>query len=190
MDPTSWLRTHRTEALVGGGALVGLFALYRSRKAAAAAAATPGVAVAGQTGTPDTSATDLQNAVQDQLNAFMAQFQANNPTSAASATTHPAGGPWPNIPVIPAAPAAAPAPAPANPNPTPAPAPAPAPAAAWQTYTVRPGDSLWAIAQRIWGAANPTNVGQLATWNGVRLYQQGGVTYGLITPGQQIRYQK
>jgi hypothetical protein len=105
MNPQAWFATHKPVALGGAAALVVAFALYQKRKAAAAANA-PAAGTAGTSGTwaqtgtagltgndPGTTATDLQNAVQDQINTALGQFQANinDQLAGLGATTAPPG---------------------------------------------------------------------------------------------------
>jgi nucleoid-associated protein YgaU len=100
----AWVQTHKPAAAGGAGvALVLVYALYRRSHPSSAAAADPnaapaGGAVAGLSGLPDTSGTDIQNAVQGQLNDALAaindQLNAPKPPTppAVPAPTIPANG--------------------------------------------------------------------------------------------------
>lgn len=101
---TGWVKSHRSTAL-GAGAVgaVGGLALYQRRKTTAATTGDAGTPTtnadgstgysygsAGLTGTPDTSSTDLQNAVQGQLNDALDAFQSNVNDQLAGFTPPPA----------------------------------------------------------------------------------------------------
>lgn len=97
---TSWAKTHKNTALgIGAVGTVGGFALYQRHKTSAATTGDAGTATsstdgtstsgyaygtAGLTGTPDTSGTDIQNAVQDQLNAALDAIGQSGSSSASS----------------------------------------------------------------------------------------------------------
>jgi len=114
----AWLTAHRLQAGGSAVALVGAFALYRRHQAAdstttAAGAGTGGLSgtttgdayTAGLSGTPDTSSSDIENWVQDQLNGLQANVNAqlanpsapaapSTPAAAASVLHPPAGTKW------------------------------------------------------------------------------------------------
>ena len=92
MDIGGWIKTHEKQAGLGAaaGATVLLALVTRSRSKKTAAAASSGGAVGtgaasqaaagaqaaqGYLGVPDTSATDIQNSVQDQIEADLAGFR-------------------------------------------------------------------------------------------------------------------
>lgn len=87
-DMQSWVKTHQKQALAGGGVvLVAVIALIAKKRTAAAAAATPASTqaaldaqtaadvAAGTIAQPGTTLTDVQNAVQDQVNQDLAGFR-------------------------------------------------------------------------------------------------------------------
>lgn len=169
----AWIAGHHGQAAAAGGAVVVVgFALYQRRKAAAAngtsssglsgllgtdttgasTGTSSGVGIAGLTGAPDTSLTDMQNTLQDQLNTALGQFQSNVNSQISAIPAGPRGPAGPAGPAGKAPTPPAPAPRPKAPAPTPRrtptpPKPQPA-AATHQNYTVRPGDTLTAIARR------------------------------------------
>ncbi len=99
-----WAKTHTAQAAGAGGVgLVALLALYQRHKAAtsktspntvAATGTSPGTtgtsAVAGLSGLPNTQSTDIENWVNDQLNAF-----EQNQNAAAAGTPTPTPTPTP-----------------------------------------------------------------------------------------------
>lgn len=119
---TAWFATHRLQAALGAAGVVGAYALYRKHVAnntgatgtgtTAAQAGTNGTDINGLNGTsiaglvsPNTSATDIENAVQDQINAMQssvdAQLAAFSPPPAPTPPTPspPAATPTPAAPV-------------------------------------------------------------------------------------------
>lgn len=122
---------------------------------------------AGAIGQLDKAFQDSYNSIEQQL----ADLAAQVGTGAA-----PAPAPVPAAEPAPSPVAATPHPAPPAPVvPVPAPAP-PAP----RTYTVQHGDSLWQIAQRLWGNGN--------AWPTLYAANQGviGGNPNLIYPGQVL----
>lgn len=158
---TQWLKTHQKQAAAGAAVLLVVLLALRARKnsAAATSGGLPGVAngsgvgIAGLSGTPDTTLTDLQNTLQDQLNSELGQFQTNVNAQIGAIPSGPAGPRGPAGPAGPTPPAPAPRPAP-KPIARKAPvigkpinrgrAIAPPP----RTYTVVHGDTLSGIAAK------------------------------------------
>lgn len=197
MNPTDWAKANPKVAAGGAGvvAVAGL-AFMRSRRASAAAAspATSSAAgtdaTAGTSGIPNTLATDIENAVQDQLNTFQngvnQQIAGLKPTSTPPAPKPPVT----SKPGTSKPPVGKPVPVPPGRKPTVRPTTKPAAAkAAGKSYTVPAGGTLWAAAQSIFGTANPANVAKLASQNNIKLYQRNGTTYADVYRGQVIRYQ-
>lgn len=187
-----WLQGHQKEAAGAAGVvLVAGFALWRSRRAAPTSSAAAGTSAdpagntAGLSGIPDTLATDIGNQTQDQLNAWYSMIMAQvgqQPAAGGSKTPIPVDP----IPYHPKPPTPGPTPHQPPPRPkTPTPAPPPP---AWKFFTIPAGGSLYAAAAKIYGHATPANVQQLASWNGIKLYQRNGTTYADVYPGQRIKY--
>jgi len=140
----AWIDAHETPIMVSGGVGIAGLALYvRHRRTSAAAgtdaagAAAAGVTpnIAGLSGAPDTSSTDLQNELQDEINSQFGTLQQQLTDAIAKLPK----APTPTPPPKPAPPAAKPPPTPAKPAP-------PKPTPATKTYTVVHGDNLSKIA--------------------------------------------
>lgn len=187
----AWGGSHRTALLGGSAGAVALVAVARRRKTTAVPAPatdTSAARMAGQSFTGaasvggvgmDTSATDVYNALQPQIEANQSLLQkvwdkvtgipemVNQAVTAADITGQVTNAI--KATPIPVAPAPAPAPTPAPPAPA-----APEP----RTYTVVRGDNLSRIAQRYYGTAD---------WNRIYGANRGIITNpNLIYPGQTL----
>lgn len=172
-----WLDAHQTPVMVAGGGVVAAVALWFRHKgstadASGAAGATP--TIAGLAGNPNTSATDEQNAVQDEINTQFGILQQQLTDALAKlkppATTVPPPKPPPAAP-----PHTTPLPNPRPPatnNPKTGTSSSPLP----KTYTVHAGDSLSAIAR-----AHGMTLAQIE-----KLNPQYKANYNLIHTGDRV----
>lgn len=178
-----WVTTHKAAAGAAAAGLVAGLALLRKHMASSSSTTTStgnttgsgslgtaadGSTIAGLTASPDTSTTDIENWVQDQLNAM--QQQINSATQAPPAPPPPAPKPTPKP--TPTKPKPKP-PAPTKPAPKPKRKPA-----APRYYTVAHGDTLSGIASR-----NHIAGGWQTLW---KLNKSTIKNPDLIYPGQRI----
>lgn len=166
---------HRLAVGGGGVASAAALALIVKRRNAAAAKATPAGAAATTTTAIPSPGDAYQSVGSDVYNSIQPEIQALQASIAGlqGGGTAPVAAPNP------------PPPTPASPAPPP-PAPAPPPVAAPaappppQTYTVKPGDTLWGIATALEGGGN--------NWQKIYNANKGviGGNPNLIKPGQVL----
>jgi hypothetical protein len=111
-----WFATHKTQAYIGGAAAAGGLALLAKRKAAKGSGTTPGTVQAANGATYDSTASDVYNSIEPQLEALQRMFYSlqavpgsTNPVpagaGAAGAGLAPSSAGYPAIAASPSAPA-------------------------------------------------------------------------------------